>query len=185
LAQSLEIQEDNIRKRDARIKELEERSEIISRRPKKIDDYEQWVASEFEGRVLLKLNSQGKTNLKSAETVDLDLLCGATEYLACEYRALRMGELTESEVNDNCAKKYGRRFEVCANGDTSISVYKNQYRIKYYPGYNGKPVESELTEHLKIGNKTEDLIRIYFLYDKDKNLVVIGSLPKHLAVVSQ
>jgi len=184
LAQSLEILEDNIRKRDALIKDLEERAETISRRPKKIDDYEQWVESEFEGRVLLKLNSQGKSNLKNA-TVDLNLLCNATEYLACEYRALRMGELTESEVNDNCAKKYRRRFEVCSNGDTSISMYKNQYHIKYNPSYQGKPMESPLTEHLKIGNKTEDLIRIYFLYDKEKNLVVIGSLPRHLDVVSQ
>ncbi|NCB42814.1 MAG: hypothetical protein EOM59_09360 [Clostridia bacterium] len=56
--------------------------------------------------------------------------------------------------------------------------------LKYYIGFTGKPVESPLNLHLSIGNKAENLIRIYFLYDKEKQFIVVGSLPKHLPTVS-
>lgn len=38
--------------------------------------------------------------------------------------------------------------------------------------------------HLKVGNDSENLLRIYFLYDKEKKLIVVGSLPKHLKTLT-
>jgi len=64
-------------------------------------------------------------------------------------------------------------------------MYPTEYRIKYYPGPKGKPVESLLNLHLKVGVDPRTLIRIYFLYDKEKQLIVVGSLPKHLKTVEQ
>jgi hypothetical protein len=51
-------------------------------------------------------------------------------------------------------------------------------------GKDGKPHESALDRHLRVGNDAEKLVRIYFLFDPDKQLVVVGSLPKHLKTLT-
>ena len=38
--------------------------------------------------------------------------------------------------------------------------------------------------HLCVGNDMENLLRVYFLHDDDKKLIVIGSLPRHLRAVT-
>jgi hypothetical protein len=63
-------------------------------------------------------------------------------------------------------------------------MYPNEYRVKYYLGRTGKPVESDLDLHLKVNNDTGNLLRVYFLYDSQKKLIVVGSLPLHLKTVS-
>ena len=45
-------------------------------------------------------------------------------------------------------------------------------------------MESPLDTHLKVGNSTDNLLRIYFLHDDEKHLIVIGSLPRHLTAVT-
>ena len=45
-------------------------------------------------------------------------------------------------------------------------------------------METVLDLHLKVGNSPGNLLRIYFLYDDVRNLVVVGSLPKHLKIKS-
>lgn len=60
------------------------------------------------------------------------------------------------------------------------NAYPLEYKIKYYKDEKGKTHESILDLHLKSGTGTENLLRIYFLYDKEKQLIVVGSLPKHL-----
>ena len=37
-------------------------------------------------------------------------------------------------------------------------------------------------EHLKVGKTAGNLIRIYFLYDDERKVIVVGSLPHHLKV---
>lgn len=61
-------------------------------------------------------------------------------------------------------------------------MYASQYKIKYRMGTKGKPVESVLDEHLKVGSTAGNLIRIYFLYDSQRDVIVVGSLPYHLKV---
>ena len=63
-------------------------------------------------------------------------------------------------------------------------MYPAEYKIKYFEGYKGKPVESLLDYHLKVGNDAENLLRIYFLFDETKKLIVVGSLPEHLKTSS-
>ena len=38
---------------------------------------------------------------------------------------------------------------------------------------------------LKIGNRQENLLRIYFLIDQEKQLIVIGSMPEHLSTITR
>lgn len=81
-------------------------------------------------------------------------------------------------------KKYGRPFDVGGSGDKSIEAYPREYKIKYGKGYTGKPKEVLLNMHLKVGISKGNLIRIYFHIDKEKELLVIGSLPYHLKTSS-
>lgn len=69
-------------------------------------------------------------------------------------------------------------------GNATIDYSPVQYKIKYFPGAKGKPVESPLDFHLRVGNDAENLLRIYFLHDDEKRLIVVGPLPKHLRAVT-
>lgn len=45
-------------------------------------------------------------------------------------------------------------------------------------------MECPLDFHLGVGNDPENLLRIYFLHDDAKKLIVVGSLPRHLKAVT-
>ena len=45
-------------------------------------------------------------------------------------------------------------------------------------------MESGLDYHLRVGSDPENLLRIYFLHDDKKKLIVVGSLPRHLRTVT-
>lgn len=113
----------------------------------------------------------------------MELLCDSIEFLAYEYRDQILGIKNKEEINNICSKKYNRPFDVGASGDLSVCKYPKEYKIKYGKGFTGKPVEVPLNMHLKVGNDNENLLRIYFLFDKVKKLIVVGSLPKHLPTI--
>ena len=116
------------------------------------------------------------------DQVNLNLLCDALEYLATEYWDELNGYIRESERDNLCAQNYGRPFKVTSLTGTAIKINSAEYKIKYNIGFKGKPVESPLNLHLKVRNDPCNLLRIYFLYDKIRHLIVVGSLPKHLPI---
>ncbi len=165
------------------IKELE-RYRSLDRRPVDFGSVLPWVDSEFAGRLILHERAKEMlSELKTGEW-DIGLICDALEFLATDYRDELTGSITEDEMKSNCSRKYGRPFDVTPLSGLSIQSAPKEYKIKYYTGFKGKPVESLLDLHLRVGNSAEDLIRIYFLYDKDKKVIVVGSLPKHLPTLS-
>lgn len=154
--------------------------ESLSQRPQKPDGIPRWVEERFAGRLIFHKRAVNLISKVSANEVDMDLLCGALEYLASEYRDKRMGQISENEMKTICAEKYGRPYDIAPTGAGTVEFAGKDYKIKYYKGAKGKPIESVLDQHLRVGNQSENLLRIYFLYDSEKNLVVVGSLPKHL-----
>ena len=116
--------------------------------------------------------------------VDIDLLCDALEYLATDYRDELLGLIDEDECRNRSSRKYNCGFDVSKLTGTSIGMYPAQYKVKYNTGHLGKPIDSALDLHLRVGHTNENLLRIYFFYDKEKKRLVIGSLPKHLDTVS-
>lgn len=91
----------------------------------------------------------------------------------------------DDERNQRCTQKYNRPFNVAPSGDSSIKKYPKEYKIKYSIGFKGKPTEKPLNLHLRVGNDSDNLLRIYFLYDVEKKLIVVGSLPRHLSTMSE
>lgn len=149
-------------------------------RPKHPIAVKDWVEKCFQGRLIFHARASELMSTVNPSEVDLTLLCDALEFLATEYRDELLGLINADERNACCSRKYCRPFDVAPVNDKTIEHYSNDYKIKYYVGRNGKPAESQLNLHLKVGNTSENLLRIYFLYDKDRKLVVVGSLPWHL-----
>lgn len=152
--------------------------------PKIPKDVYDWVCNHYTGKLIFHAKAIGLMETLGPGEVDLPLLCDSLEFLAIEYRNKMVGLIDEAEMNRRCSCKYNRPFIVTPLTEASIEAYPIDYKIKYGVGSNGKLKESLLNLHLSIGNKSENLIRIYFLYDKEKQLVVVGSLPKHLPTLN-
>lgn len=176
----------NTEKLEKRLHEQEEETSYyksLLSRPERTAQIPSWVEQRFSGRMLFHSRAKDLICATPTSEVDMKLLCDALEYLATDYRDSVEGIITHEELLHRCAQKYNRPFDVSSVGTSTIEFTPMDYKIKYYIGAKGKPVESPLNLHLRVGNDPENLLRIYFLYDKEKRLVVVGSLPKHLRAV--
>lgn len=154
------------------------------RQPKEHSQIPSWVEENFSGRLLLHPKAVTLLEDRSSRSVSVELICDALDFLATDYWDRRYLRISTEEMNSRCSEKYGRPFEVTPVSMTTIEFTPAEYKIKYFPGAKGKPVESPLDHHLKVGNAPENLLRIYFLHDDAKKLIVVGSLPRHLRSVT-
>lgn len=178
--------ERTVERNSLQLREMEKEIEYyksLRERPERADQVPAWVEKRFAKRLIFHPRARELITETPTNEIDLRLLCDALEYLATEYRDKMEGEITEEELLSRCSKKYNRPFEVVPVGTTTIEYTPSEYKIKYYIGFKGKPIESDLNLHLRVGTDAEKLLRIYFLYDTEKRLVVVGSLPKHLRTV--
>lgn len=152
--------------------------------PKNHGQIADWVRDNFSERLLLHPRAEVLLEDRSARNVNVGLICDALDFLATDYWERRYGKLSKDEMNNRCSEKYGRPFEIKPTGTTTIEFTPTEYKIKYFIGARGKPVESPLDYHLRVGNDPENLLRIYFLHDDEKKLIVVGSLPRHLRAVT-
>lgn len=167
--------------KDGEIKRLQAQLE----RPTRPYEVAEWVERHFTGKLIFHPRAKNEMQDVAPNKVDMTMVCNALEFLAIDYRDLLLGLIPEEEMCNRCTQKYGRPFEVIFVGeDVSAKRYPGDYKIKYYIGPKGRQVESPLNYHLRVGNDNERLLRIYFLYDKEKKLIVVGSLPGHLPTVS-
>lgn len=169
---------------NSRKQEYAQRAMLLNR-PSKPEETAAWVEKYFDDRLILHSNAVGLLKKLTAAEVDMPLMCDCIEFLATEHRDYLLRKINQDEMNTRCSEKYNRPFIVTASGDGSINAYPHEYKIKYGLSAKGKPVEKALNLHLKIGNDAEGLIRIYFLYDKESELIVVGSLPKHLSTTTE
>ena len=167
-----------LRERDEDITYLQRKLD----QPKAFEDIPAWVEKHFNGKLLLHPRAVGLLRSKQAKGVDVSLVCDALDFLATDYWSGRYERMPR--MLDNCSFKYGRPFTVEAIGQTTIKYTPTQYMIKYFSNANGDLVDSPLDYHLRVGNDTENLLRIYFLHDDKNKLIVVGSLPRHLRAVS-
>lgn len=163
--------------------EIEKRP-LLTRRPHKAADFADWVGTYFADRLILHDKAVALMKKPQPE-LDMGLLCDAIEYLATEYRDTLTGTLTEEDCRTQCTIKYGRPFDVCPTGDRNIAAFPEDYKIKYGTSRKGKLAQAPLNLHLRVGVDSRWLLRIYFLYDNEKKLIVIGSLPAHLRTMSE
>lgn len=160
------------------------RYEALLNRPQRPDGVIEWVEKYLSGKLILHERAKDMMRKITPEKVNLPLVCDALEHLATDFRDELRGNINEDERRLRSSKKYNRNFEIVLTRGPAVGMYPKEYKIKYKIGYKGKPVESLLDYHLKVGNDSANLLRIYFLYDEDKELIVVGSLPEHLSTSS-
>lgn len=185
-----QLREDILKERQRGERLLAEKDEDIAYLKRKLSqptghsEIADWVENNFEGRLVLHPKAKALLEDRSAKAVSVELICDALDFLATDYWERRYARISTEEMNSRCSEKYGRPFEVKPTGTTTIEFTPTQYKVKYFPGVAGKPVESALDYHLGVGNDPENLLRIYFLHDDTKKLIVVGSLPRHLRAVT-
>ena len=176
-------QEKEIAAKDAELSRKEELIEFLRRKCDRPDDaagIPEWVEKHFEGRLLLHERAEDLLRGKEARECDEELLCDALEYLASEVYDMRYLGLPEDDANVRCSEKYGRTFEITPVNE--VTYNDRTCFSEYHVLYDGK--QAVLDMHLRCGNATPFLVRIYYFYDDEKKCIVIGSLPAHLKTIT-
>ena len=184
LRRSNEAQQASMR---LRMEEAQEKAAYLKRKlnqPKEHAKVAEWVNRYFQNRLILHPRAVDLLEDRTARDINIETICDALDFLATDYWERRYNKLPSEEMNTRCAEKYGRPFDIRPTGTTTIEYTPSQYKVKYFAGKRGKPVESPLDFHLAVGNDPQNLLRIYFLHDDEKQLIVVGSLPRHLRAVT-
>ena len=171
--------ERKLAEQDAYIQFLQQR--VLRPRTKK--ELPTWAQNELSPHLLLHPRAITALEDASINADRLELIYDALEYLATDYWENRYGDLTEEELLNRTALKYQRGFTVTPNSDSSIAAFANQYKLPGYCTKGGAVVNRAMDYHLKAGNKTEHLVRIYFFFDDERQQIVVGYLPEHLDTV--
>ena len=153
-------------------------------RPHTKKELPDWVSKVHGEHLLLHPRALQTLEAASVNADRLELIYDALDYMATDYWESRYGKLSNEELLNLSSQKYHRAFEITPCKGTTLDVYSQQYHIPYFKDEMGRIKASELNFHLKAGNKAEHLVRIYFLFDDAKKLIVVGSLPEHLQTVS-
>jgi len=134
-----------------------------------------WTQTYLAGRLILL--GRARRELKTAAFEDVALVYRSLLLLAFEYRNMRIGHSDDSAFKRKLAE-YGLEhsgsiapLRAGEEGDT--------YYVNYPPGSTQKEF---LKFHLCKGTSRDPryCLRIYFFWDEDAELVVVGSLPGHL-----
>ena len=160
--------------------------EFLKRRydqPANYDGIEKWVKEHFSDRLILHPKAISRMMTKANQCAAVELVCDALDFLATDYWDMHYLQVSKDIMLTHCSEKYGRPFEVTHVGQTTIDFTPGEYRIKYFRDAQGRECDSDLDYHLRVGNDSENLLRIYFLHDDAEKKIVIGSLPDHLRSV--
>ena len=143
-------------------------------RPEKHKDIPEWISS--YKYVVLDKKAVDCLNRNDAENVDLNTICDSLDYMEYLYSQHLFEGMSKEELNNRSSNIYNRPFEVSPSGIPSSA--KGECKVKY-AFEDGIRREYPLDWHLKAGNHGE-LIRIYFIIDKNRKKIIVGSLPNHL-----
>lgn len=172
------------------LQELAKKDEYISflerqvGRPHTKKELPEWVERVHSHHLILHANALKTFDAAYINNDRLETIYDALDFMATDYWENRYGSLTNEEMLSNASKKYHRNFKLEPCKSTSVEVYADQYKIPYFKDEMGNVKQSSLEYHFKVGVKAEHLVRIYFLFDDDKKLIVVGSMPEHLKTVS-
>lgn len=132
----------------------------------------QWVENYFCDKIILL--PKVKKSLSDMKFKDCRLVYEALKLLGTEYFQMKMGDLTKADFDEKCKAlklKYDR---------ASTDVTAGMQGDEYFPLYKGK--KRRLDFHLTKGvsREAKDCLRIYFFWDDENSVVVVGWLLDHL-----
>lgn len=165
------------------LKELRKvRGEIAIHIPTSYAQLPRWVDSYFADRLFL--HARAVRAIKEATFENVSLVYKTLKLLADSYWAMRANqEQDQRQVLANDWEEGVKRLRLEYNShsitQSRLGEFRDAYTINYRIGQSSQQV---LGPHLKFGSTKDDryCMRIYFLWDDDRQLVVIGHLPSHL-----
>lgn len=150
--------------------------------PRALRDIPLWVEQNFRDKLLL-LPVAADMLLDKNLQADVGMICDALDFLATDFWDNRYRRTSKEEMMTRCSRKYQRPFAIRPTGEEAIRRYPGEYLVKYAPAGGAQLQDLPLEGHLRVGNDAEKLVRIYFLYDDANQLIVVGSLPRHLSTI--
>lgn len=150
--------------------------------PSSYGDLQRWVDSHFADRLFL--HSRAVRAIKDATFQNIALVYEAIKLLAEAYCPMRQNQDPNHRQAlagswDAGLKRLGLEYNSQSIAENRLGEFREKYTIDYRIGQSSRQV---LGPHLKFGSAKDDryCMRIYFLWDDDRQLVVIGHLPSHL-----
>lgn len=148
--------------------------------PSKLDQIAAWVSANFAGR--LYFHPRAQRTLKKGQYEDVVTLAKALELLANEYRNIRVGSTSTSDSDKTAFEEKTKLLGLELSrsiSKTGVGEFENDYYVDYSIGQSKKQL---LEWHLSKGDARDErrCLRIYFFWDAESKLVVVGSLPGHL-----
>ena len=140
--------------------------------PTNLNDFSTWCHENLSGAV--ELHNRAYQGIKKSVFREPALIYKALLLLRDQYVPMRLSGKPEDKAAYESALRE-LRLEDSATG-TGWKEHREQYEVSY----NGRP--RLLERHLKQGT-TRDLarqFRLYFFWDEDSQVVVVGWLPSHL-----
>ncbi len=147
--------------------------------PDNYDDLPQWVDKNLTGRLLL--HARAVRGLKDASYEDVELVYKALLALANEYRSMRLRTADDEAPKVAWERKLGE-LELKYEGSITRERAGEQGEMYFVKYPLGSGTNRFLDMHLRKGKTKDDklCLAIYFFWDEDRRLVVVGWLPGHL-----
>jgi len=150
--------------------------------PDNYDELPAWVTAHFADR--LALHGRALRSLKDAVFQNVDLVYRSLILLAEAYWEMRTNLDSEQypvlkDKWESGLRALGLDYDARSIGESRLGEFREDYTVDWKIGQRTKQV---LGPHLKYGSRKEDryCMRIYFFWDEERQLVVIGHLPSHL-----
>lgn len=134
----------------------------------------EWIGRYYPDRLVL--HPRAARSLKTAVYEDIKLVYKCLKLLATSYYEYRMGQIPYAKFLELCKKVDPGLDERGAITDTAAGMQGDTYYVQYH----GK--KQKLERHLAKGSNKDRryCLRIYFFWDDQEQMVVIGDLPYHL-----
>ncbi len=124
-----------------------------------------WVQENLSGH--LELTASAKKGLKNSQYELIEMVCKCLEWLAYDYRRVRMTEGGGDEAKNNYRLYEGILNSLCGGHEYEFEHEGQKYKADW---------------HIKIGGNTRDpkrCLRIYYTWDESSNMIIVSDLPAH------
>lgn len=144
--------------------------------PENFDDMPEWADRHFTGR--LTLHPRALQGIKNATYTDVGTVYKSLQLLADSYRNTRLGHPDSTKRWEEGLATLGLRFSGSITKERA-GEQGETYFVRYPMGTSPRRF---LEYHLRKGSTKDDryCMGIYFFWDEDRQVVVVGWLPSHL-----
>lgn len=182
LQEEIDQQRQRIRQLSARIETLGFQLQTVTGNPTELSipedgtyiGVEEWINQYYPNK--LYLHPRAKRSLKDASYSDVKLVYRCLKLLATSYYNYRLGLISYDDFMTSCKQVDPGLDERGAITDIAAGMQGETYFVRY----NGR--KQKLERHLAKGSNKDRrfCLRIYYFWDEQDQLIVIGDLPHHL-----